>query len=138
MQRRQSIRCSTARCKRSASVSARRMYGCSASAAMALCWCFERDLRLPGVGDLIERLAAEFLGRAGDRTAAECAIEFHRRLVVRESPHDQRAQAGLLKILARRREQAAAKAETLIFRPQVEFVHLAVVGQAASAVPAIV
>ena len=98
----------------------------------------DSELRLPGVGDLIERLGAEPLRGAGDGAAAERAIEFHRRLVVGQRPHHQALQPALDQVLARRGEQAAAEAEALEFRPQVKLVDFAVVEQAARAVAAVV
>ena len=100
---------------------------------------FEKpNSRRPAVGDLVERLCAEAIGRAGDRAAAERAIEFHRRLVVGERPYHQALQAALDQILARGGEQAAAEAEALVFRTQVQLVDLAVIEQAARAVAPVI
>src|SRR5581483_3393329 len=41
-----------------------------------------KDLRLPGVGDLVEHLGAEALGRTGNGAAAKRAIELDGGLVV--------------------------------------------------------
>src|SRR5450830_1250810 len=98
----------------------------------------DRGSRLPGVGDLVEHLGAEALGRAGDRAAAERAIEFHRPLVVGERPYNQALQAALDQILARGGKQAAAEAEALVFRTQVQLVDLAVIEQAARAVAPVI
>ena len=81
---------------------------------------------------------AESLGRAGDRTAAKRAIELDRRIVVGKRPHDQAAQPALSQIATRRGEQAPAEPEPLKFRAQVKFVDFAVVGEAASAVAAVI
>ena len=70
--------------------------------------------------------------------AAQRAVEFHRRLVVRQRPHHQALQPALREVAPRRGEQAAAEAEPLILRPQIELVDLAVVEQAARAVAAVV
>src|SRR5690348_541215 len=93
---------------------------------------------LPGVGDLVEGLGAEAFRGTRDRAAAERTIEFHRRLVVRERPHDEAFQPALHEILARGGEQPASKAETLIFGPQIEFVDFAVVEQAARAIATVI
>src|SRR5262249_21774689 len=66
---------------------------------------------VPGEGDLLQTLVAEPLRRSRDRLAAERLVEFHRRVVVRQRPDDQRLQPALGEIAPRRREQAAAEAE---------------------------
>src|SRR5580700_9711787 len=83
--------------------------------------------RVPSVGDLVERLFAEFLARPGDRAAAEGTVEFYRRFVVRQRPHDEAANPALGEVAPRRREQPATEAEALEFRPQVKLVDLAVI-----------
>src|SRR5512141_1751513 len=99
---------------------------------------FGSSSALPGERDLVERLVAEAFRGTRDRGAAECAIEFDRRLVVRESPQHETLHAALREIAARRGEQPPAKADTLIFRAQIEFVDLAVIDQAARAIAAVV
>ena len=93
---------------------------------------------VPGVGDLVEHLGAEPLRGARDRAAAQRAIELDRGLVVRQRPDHEALQAALREVAARRREQLAAEAEPLEFRPQIELVDLAVVVEAARAVAAVV
>ena len=98
----------------------------------------ESSLGLPGEGDLVERLVAEALGGARDRAAAQRAIEFDGRIVVRERPDHEAAEPALSEVAPRRREQPAPESEALEFRAQVEFVDLAVVGQAARAVAPVI
>src|SRR5712675_395355 len=92
----------------------------------------------PGEGDLVERLGPELLRGAGDHAAAEGAVEFRRRIVVGERPDHHALQPALHQIAPGGGEQAAAKAEALEFRPQVELVDLAFEVQAAGAVAAVV
>src|SRR3954469_11081819 len=92
----------------------------------------------PGEGDLVERLRPELLRGAGDHAAAECAVEFGGGLVVGERPDHHALQPALHEIAARGIEQAAAEAEPLEFRPQIEFVDLAFEMQAAGAVTAVI
>src|SRR5664279_38420 len=93
---------------------------------------------LPGVSDLVERLGAEALRRAGDSAATERTIKLHRRFVIGQRPHHQALQAALHQILARGREQPAAKAETLEFWTQIKLVDFAFVEQAARAVAPVI
>ena len=93
---------------------------------------------LPGVGDLVERLGAEALRGAGDRAAAERAIEFHRRLVIGQRPHHQALQAALHEVLARGGEQATAEAQPLELGTQIKLVDFAVIEQAARPVAPVV
>src|SRR5664280_320698 len=93
---------------------------------------------LPGVGDLVERLGAKALRGAGDRAAAERAIEFHRRLVIGQRPHHQALQAALHEVLARGGEQAAAEAQPLELRTQIKLVDFAVIEQAARPIAPVV
>ena len=92
----------------------------------------------PGKSDLVENARSEPFGGAGHRLAAERAVEFDRRLVIRQRPDDQALQAALRQVAPRRGEQLAAKAEPLELGPQVELVDFAVVVQAARAVAAVV
>ena len=64
--------------------------------------------------------------------------ELDRGLVVRQRPDHEALQAALREVAARRREQLAAEAQPLEFRPQVKLVDLAVVVEAARAVAAVV
>src|ERR1700687_288033 len=93
---------------------------------------------LPGERHLVERLVAESLGGARNRAAAERAIELDGRIVVGQRPNHQAAQAALGEIAPGRGEQPAAEAQALEFRPQIEFIDLAVVGEAARAVAAVI
>ena len=65
-------------------------------------------------------------------------VELDRRIVVRQRPDHQALQPALREIAARRGEQAAAEAEPLILRAQIELVDLAVIEQAARTVAAVV
>ena len=80
----------------------------------------------------------EALGGTRNRAAAERAIELDGRIVVGQRPDHQAAQAALGEIAPGRGEQPAAEAQALEFRPQVEFIDLAVVGEAAGAVAAVI
>src|SRR5690349_14021828 len=93
---------------------------------------------VPGVGDLVEQLVAEFLRRAGDRSAAERPVEVDGRLVVGQRPHHEALHAALHEIAPCRREQPPAEAESLEFGAQIKLVDLAVVLQAARPVAPIV
>src|SRR5262245_9279133 len=77
---------------------------------------------LPGVGDLVQGLAAEPLGGARDRAAAEIAVEIDRGFIVGQCPDHQAVHAALSEIAPRRLKQLAAKAETLKFGPQIELI----------------
>src|SRR6185312_2418132 len=92
----------------------------------------------PGEGDFIERFGPEFLRGAGYHPAAERAVELRRRVVVRERPNHHALQPALHQIAPGGGEQAAAKAEALEFRPQIELVDLAFEMQAAGAVAAVI
>src|SRR5262249_58918928 len=72
------------------------------------------------------------------RAAAERAIDVERRIVVRERQHHEAAQPALCEIAPCRGEKAPAEPETLKFRPQVQLVDFAVVGEAAGAVATVV
>src|SRR5579862_2695295 len=97
-----------------------------------------RNASLPGVGDLIERLGAETLGGAGNGAAAERAVKFHCRFVIGQRPYHQALEPALRQVLARGREQPAAKSEALEFRPQVKLVDFAVIEQAARAISSVI
>src|SRR5437016_10596788 len=92
----------------------------------------------PGERDLVERFGPELLRGACDHAAAERAIEFRRRIVVGERPDHHALQPALDQIAPGGSEQAAAKAEALEFRPQIELVDLAFEVQAAGAVAAVI
>src|SRR5439155_23806066 len=81
---------------------------------------------------------SEALRGARHRAAPERAIELDRRIVVRERPYHQAAQAALGEVAPRRGEQPAPESEPLEFRTQIEFIDLAVVAQAARAIAAVV
>src|SRR5262245_38799185 len=93
---------------------------------------------LPGVGDLVQGLAAESLGGARDRAATQIAVEIDRGFVVGERPDHQAVHAALGEIAPCRLKQLAAKAETLKFGTQIELINLAVVIQAACAIATVV
>ena len=93
---------------------------------------------IPAERDLIEHAGAEFFGTARHRLAAERAVEFDRVFVFRQRPDDQRFQRALRQVAPRRGEQAAAEAEALEFRPQIELVDFAVIIEAARAVAAVI
>src|SRR5581483_2765473 len=86
---------------------------------------------VPAVGDLVEHARTEAFGGTGNRPATEGAIEFHRRVVVRERPDHQALHPALHEIAAGGAEQATAEAKALEFRPQVKLINLAFVVQAA-------
>ena len=65
-------------------------------------------------------------------------IELHRRSVVRERPHDHALQPAVVEILACCGKQTAAEPEALELRPQINFVDLAVIKQAARAVASVI
>src|SRR5215472_12817946 len=92
----------------------------------------------PAERDLVEHSRAEFFRGPRHRLAAQRAIELDRVFVFRQRPHDQRFQRALRQVAPRRREQAAAKAQALVFRPQVKLVDFAVVIEAARAVAAVI
>src|SRR5947207_733940 len=92
----------------------------------------------PGESDLVERLRPELLRGAGHHPAAERTVEFRRRVVVGERPDHHALQPALHQIAPGRGEEAAAEAEALEFRPQIELVNLALEMQAAGAVAAVV
>src|SRR5580704_13046602 len=85
---------------------------------------------LPAERHLVEHAGAELFRGARDRLAAERAVELDRVLVFGQRPHDQGFEAALRQIAARRGEQPATEAQALEFRPQIEFVDLAVVIEA--------
>ena len=89
---------------------------------------------IPAEGDLVENARAEFFRRTGHGLAAKRAIKLDGGVVFRQRPDDQRFQPALRQVAARGREQAAAEAEPLEFRPQIKLVDLAVIMQAARAV----
>src|SRR5262245_33183159 len=98
----------------------------------------DQDSGAPGEGDFVQSLNAELLRRARDRTAPQRLVEVDRRLVVGERPHHQALQAALRQVAARRGEETAAEAQPLELRPQVNLVDLAVIEQAARAIPPVV
>src|ERR1700738_1079038 len=80
-----------------------------------------RTLVGPGESDLVERLGPEFLRGARDHAAAERAIELRRRIVVGQSPDHHALQPALHEVAPCGGEEPSAEAETLEFRPQIEF-----------------
>src|ERR1700748_1509340 len=92
----------------------------------------------PGVGHLVEHPGAEAFRGAGDRLAAERAVELERRGVVGQGPHYHALQAALAEVAAHRGEQLVAEAQALEFGAQIELVDLAVVIEAAGAVAAVI
>src|SRR5262249_27304940 len=97
-----------------------------------------RSSGVPGEGDLVEGLLAESLRGAGDRAPAERAVKLDGGIVVGERPNHETAQAALGKIAPRRGEQPPSEPQPLKFRPQIQLVDLAVIGQAARAVAAVI
>src|SRR5215831_554344 len=92
----------------------------------------------PAERDLVEHPGAEFFRRPRHRLAAQRAIELDGVFVFRQRPHDQRFQRALRQIAPRRREQPPAKAQALVFRPQIKLVDFTVVIETARAVAAVI
>src|SRR4051794_33470008 len=92
----------------------------------------------PGEGHLVEGAGAELFRRASYRAAPQRAVELNRRLVVRQSPDDQAFQTALGEVAARGGKKTAAEAKPLKLRPQVDFVDLALVEQAARAIAPVI
>src|SRR5215207_11729695 len=92
----------------------------------------------PGESDLVERLGPELLRGPRHHPAAECAVEFRRGVVVGQRPDHHALQPALHQIAPGGGEEAAAEAETLEFRPQIELVDLAFEMQAPGAVAAVI
>src|SRR5262249_4409486 len=92
----------------------------------------------PGEGHLVEGTAAELFRRASYRAAPQRAVELNRRLVVRQSPDDQAFQTALGEVAASRGKKTAAEAKPLQLRPQLVFVTLAVLEQAARPIAPVV
>src|SRR5262249_48944648 len=83
-------------------------------------------------------LAAERFGRACHGLSAQRAIELDGWLVVGQRPDHQALDAALGEVTPRRAEQAAAETKALVLWAQIELVDLALVGEAAGAVAAVV
>src|SRR6266404_324573 len=92
----------------------------------------------PGESDLIERFGPELLGGAGHHAAPERAVEFRGGVVIGQRPDHHALQPALHQVAPSGGEQAAAEAEALEFRPQIELVDLALEMQAAGAVAAVI
>src|SRR5690606_32969022 len=91
---------------------------------------------IPDKGDFAESFLVEHFDALGDVATTGTAVEGQRPAIVLERPHHHALQPGGREPFTGGRKQPAAEADTLIFRPEVEFVDFPLLGHTARPVAA--